>query len=163
MGGEINSERFIQFEYDLKKTCLDRVVYFLGTHPDPWPYFLAADIFALVSREDPFPLAMLEAASIGKPTVCFDGSGGAKEFVSDDCGYVVPYLDIEAMSEKIALMLGSDELRYRLGDSAAKKVRDCHDLEKCAPRILKTIQETAAFASSGRDKQLWKNWFEALF
>jgi glycosyltransferase involved in cell wall biosynthesis len=61
-------------------------------------YFAAFDVFALVSREDPFPVVCLEAASLGKPIVCFNSSDGEKEFVENDCGFVVPDLDIEIMT-----------------------------------------------------------------
>ncbi len=38
----------------------------------PAPYFAAADLFLLTSREDTFPLVCLEAAALGKPVICFE-------------------------------------------------------------------------------------------
>lgn len=39
-------------------------------------YYAAADLFALTSREDPYPSVVLEALSGGLPCVAFEGSGG---------------------------------------------------------------------------------------
>ena len=39
-------------------------------------YYAAADLFALTSREDPYPSVVLEALSCGLPCVAFEGSGG---------------------------------------------------------------------------------------
>jgi glycosyltransferase involved in cell wall biosynthesis len=50
----------------------------------------------LTSREDPFPLVMLEAAFLGKPIVSFD-SGGVKEFLTEGMGKVVEQFDIEKL------------------------------------------------------------------
>lgn len=48
----------------------------------------AADGFLLTSREDPFPLVMIEAAALGKPIVSFD-SGGVRDFMRAGMGAVV--------------------------------------------------------------------------
>ncbi|MFN3782464.1 MAG: glycosyltransferase family 4 protein [Spirosomataceae bacterium] len=53
-----------------------------------YDYLNAADGFVLLSREDPFPLVMLEAAYLQKPIVSF-ASGGAKEFVLPEMGRVI--------------------------------------------------------------------------
>jgi glycosyltransferase involved in cell wall biosynthesis len=97
------------------------------------------DVFTLTSREDPYPAVVLEAAALGKPIVCFQQSGGAPEFVEGDCGFVVPYLDVEAMAGRIAELLDDDDLRTRLGEAARRKVGMQHDLNRVAPRISQII------------------------
>ena len=129
-----------QFLHDLTHLELDQYVHFLGTKSNPLDYFLVSDVFVLVSREDPFPLVCLEAASLGKPIICFDRAGGAQEFVEDDAGFVVPYLDIEDMAEKVIALISSQELRQRLGLRAQQKVQT-HDIEVIAPQILHLIKK----------------------
>ncbi|QNR84493.1 glycosyltransferase family 4 protein [Pedobacter riviphilus] len=64
-------------------------VRFLGAQSEEYYNYLnSADAFLLLSREDSFPLVMLEAAALGKPIVGFN-SGGIKEFVKTDTGIVV--------------------------------------------------------------------------
>ena len=48
-------------------------VRFIGPRSDTAPYFLAADVFALTSREDPCPLVNFEAMESGLAVVAFEG------------------------------------------------------------------------------------------
>jgi glycosyltransferase involved in cell wall biosynthesis len=141
VGGESKGPRFEQMMYDARNAGVEEYVHFVGSQPDPLNYFAACDVFAMVSREDSFPLVSLEAASLDKPIVCFDGSGGAKEFVEDDCGYVVPYLDVESMSHRVEELLNSVELRRRFGHRAEEKVRQRHDVSVAASKILSIIRQ----------------------
>ena len=141
VGGESQGLRFFELWHDVKNVDLEKYIHFLGIRSNPLDYFSAFDIFALVSREDPYPLVCLEAASLCKPIVCFDSSaGGEAEFVENDCGFVVPYLDVETMADKVTELLNSAELRQRLGQRAAQKVRERHDVEVVAPKIFDIIK-----------------------
>ena len=88
--------------HDVQHLGLTGRVHFTGEVNNPLDYFAAGDVFAMVSREDPFPLVCLEAALLEKPVLCFADAGGMPEFVEEDAGFVIPYLDIAKMSEKIA-------------------------------------------------------------
>ena len=98
--GGANKDDFRLFElnYDADRLDVSDRIRFLEHTPNPLDYFAAIDVFAMVSREDPYPLVCLEAASLGKPVICFADAGGMPEFVEDDCGYVVPYLDLNAFA-----------------------------------------------------------------
>ena len=63
---------------------------------DYYEYLGCADGLLLPSREDPFPLVMIEAAALGKPIVSFN-SGGVAEFVKDGVGVVVDSWDLETL------------------------------------------------------------------
>jgi glycosyltransferase involved in cell wall biosynthesis len=140
VGGESQGPAVGALRRDVRLLGLETCVHFIGAKPNPLDYFSLFDVFALVSREDAFPLVMLEVASLGKPIVCFDNSGGAAEFVGGDCGFVVPYLDIERMADKILQLLDSAALRADLGQQAAKKVREQHDVAVIAPGIAEVIE-----------------------
>jgi glycosyltransferase involved in cell wall biosynthesis len=140
VGGKAEGYHFGALEHDIERLGLKAHMHFTGTKQVPFGYFSLFDIFTLVSREDPFPLVMLEAAYLGKPIICFDQAGGGSEFVGDDCGFVVSYLDLESMALKTIELLQSDSLRRRLGEYAAQKVREHHTVEVVAPKILAVIQ-----------------------
>jgi glycosyltransferase involved in cell wall biosynthesis len=127
-------------QYDLNRLGLADRVHFVGARPNPQDYLAVFDVFTLVSREDPFPLVSLEAASLGKPVVCFAGSGGAPEFVESDSGFVVPYLDLEGMADRCVELLRSPELRARLGQCAAAKVRQRHDVAVVGPQLAQLLR-----------------------
>jgi glycosyltransferase involved in cell wall biosynthesis len=96
--------------------------------------------FNLLSREDPHPLVVLEAASLGIPTVCFGESGGIGEFVQEGCGLSVPYLDLHAMAEGLYTLAQDPLLREELGTRARQRVFQNHTLEQAARRILSIIE-----------------------
>lgn len=139
VGGQKKGTFWSQLLYDIENLDLKKYVYFLETKPNPLDYFSIADVFTLLSREDPFPLVCLEAASLAKPIVCFDRAGGMKEFVESDCGFVVPYLDLETMATKVVDLLKSPQLSQTLGETAKIKVRQRHDIGVVTPEILKII------------------------
>jgi len=123
------------------ETGLKEQVHFLEAKQDPLGYFADFDVFALTSREDPFPLVCLEVASLGKPVLCFDKSGGEPEFVEKDCGFVVPNLDVDAMADRVIELYKDREFLRQLGQNAAKKVRNRHTLEANAPKIAAIIEK----------------------
>ncbi len=144
VGGDNEGPAFGALWHDVERCGLQQCVHFVGSQSNPLDYFSTFDVFTLVSREDPFPVVNLEAASLAKPIVCFAGSGGAAEFVETDCGFVVPYLDIEAMADRVMELLYTPELRERFGQCGKQKVQEQYDVNVIAPkieRIVKSVME----------------------
>jgi glycosyltransferase involved in cell wall biosynthesis len=127
--------------HDFERLGVKEKVIFTGLQENPQKFFAAMDLFALTSREDPFPLVCLEAAALEKPIICFENAGGATEFVENDCGFVVPYLDTEAFAGKILALSEDAETREKFGKRAAQKVRERHNVETAAPKILEVIKK----------------------
>lgn len=153
VGNPGGAEDRLQIAYELRRAGLEGYVCFTGEVDNPQDYIAVMDAFVLPSREDPFPLVCLEAAMQAKPLVCFADAGGMPEFVEDDCGFVVPYMDVTAMADKL-LLLGQDAgLRERLGRQAACKVRERHSVQVTAPSIARLIEETmqAEVSAPSRD------------
>jgi glycosyltransferase involved in cell wall biosynthesis len=140
VGGASVGPEFGALWHDVKRIGLEDCIHFVGAQANFRDYFALFDVFVLVSREDPFPLVNLEAAALGKPCLCFAGAGGAPEFVENDGGFVVPYLDTETMADRVMDLLNSVELRQRLGQRAAEKVREQFDINWAAPKILGIIE-----------------------
>jgi glycosyltransferase involved in cell wall biosynthesis len=104
-------------------------------------YYDASDIFLLTSREDPFPLVMLEAASRSLPIVCFANSGGAPEFVEKDAGLIVPDFNTDKMAEEVMRLLSLPELRSSMGKAGQQKILNRFTLEIGAPKLARVIQD----------------------
>ena len=109
---------------DARRLGLGDRIKFVGPLEQPAQLFGAMDVFALTSREDPFPLVMLEAAAAGIPLVCFAGGGGAPEFAHPDAGRVAAYLDVAGMAAAVSDLLEREEERERMGQTAAERVRN---------------------------------------
>jgi glycosyltransferase involved in cell wall biosynthesis len=132
------------FEHDVRNCGLTEKMRFISASPKPSDYLAAADVFALTSREDPYPLVCLEAAALEKPIVCFASAGGAPEFVEEDCGCVVPYLDMMAMANRVVSLLDSGDCRLTMGMAARRKVVQRHDISRAAPHIRDIIERIIA-------------------
>ncbi len=101
----------------------DRIL-FPGERKDIERYFMTADIFALSSREDPFPLVNLEAMAAGLPVVAFRDAGGAQEALRDGRGVLVPYMDLEGFSDAIVKLMHSRETYWAISNQAVAWVHD---------------------------------------
>jgi glycosyltransferase involved in cell wall biosynthesis len=139
LGAKPPGDGFYGLQHDLDHAGLTKCVHFIGSRSNPLDYIAAFDVLTLVSREDPFPLVIMEAATAGVPTICFENAGGGREFVEEDAGCVVPYLDIGAMADCVLKLLETDDLLVRLGQRAQEKVRERHDITLSGPKILQTI------------------------
>ena len=142
-GASKGSPEVFRLMYDIEKLGLSDRVHFIEHVPNPLDYFTAIDVFAMISREDPYPLVCLEAASVGKPIICFANAGGMPEFVEEDCGFVVPYLDIDRFAERVIELASDSGLHTRMSGNAFRKVSDRHDIETSAPKLAELIDRHA--------------------
>ena len=122
----------------VKMGLADKIIHVEHT-PNVFQYISQFDIFALCSREDPYPLVVLEAALAQKPIVCFADAGGAAEIVEEDAGFIVPYFDLETMSNRIIELVDDQLLRQRFGQKAKQKVLERHQTESSVQHIIDTI------------------------
>lgn len=143
IGGDPKSESFGQVMYDLSNAGISAKMHFTGPVERPMETMLGFDVFCLTSREDPFPLVMLEAASCGLPVLCFAKSGGAPEFVETDAGCVVPYLSVTDMSGALLELAGLPDRRRQLGSRAKEKVERLYTTSHQGPKLLNLIRRVS--------------------
>ncbi len=75
-------------------------------------YYAAADVYALTSREDPYPTVVLESLSCGVPCVAFDETGGIPGLLrAEQAGAVVPLGDADAYLAQLIALLDHKKLR----------------------------------------------------
>jgi glycosyltransferase involved in cell wall biosynthesis len=141
IGGGTEDKDALEFAHDLRVLGLQERCCRIPVTTDVLRYYSAMDVFALTSREDPFPLVMLEAGLHGVPVVCFADSGGGPEFVGEDAGLIAPYLDVTAFATHLRRLCDAPDLRERLGAAALAKVRTHHSLEIQAPKLRKIIEK----------------------
>lgn len=100
--GKINSFDKIVIENDIEKMGLNNIVHFTGELDNCEDIYNSFDVFLMTSREDPFPLVCIEVGMLGKPIICFESATGIEEIIkSKGGGFVVKYLDIDEVIEKI--------------------------------------------------------------
>ena len=74
----------------------------------------------MTSEMEGLPMVLLEAKSYGLPLVSFDIMTGPSDIIRDGVnGYLVSYGDVEELTEKIAKLIDSDELRMNFSSNAS--------------------------------------------
>jgi glycosyltransferase involved in cell wall biosynthesis len=79
------------------------------------------DVFVLPTREDPFPLVVLEAMAAGLPIVA-TSVGGVPEQLGGGAGRLVPPEDVASLADAVTWLLERPEERERLGPAAWRAV-----------------------------------------
>jgi glycosyltransferase involved in cell wall biosynthesis len=124
---------------DVQKTNLTDRVRFLEPTPEVLAYLSEFTIFALTSREDPYPLVVLEAGLCSVPVVCFEGAGGSPELVEADAGIVVPYLHLDAMARAIVTLANDPVKTKQLGSRLREKILERHPAEQGIKVLVKLM------------------------
>lgn len=115
-GMQVQIETLLQNHPDKQR------IHFVGFNPETALFHAASDVYALTSREDPFPNVALESFDAGVPVVAFAGTGGASILVEQVGGIVVPALDVTQFANAIQQLLDDAALAKRLGDAAQNHV-----------------------------------------
>ena len=87
----------------VKKMQLEGSVLFLGFRADCLEIMAISDAFVLLSKNEPFGLAALEAVLLKTPVFVMQDSGGLKEFITNENGFVCK--DFEDLVGKLSGML----------------------------------------------------------
>lgn len=135
---------FPRILHDIEKAGLKENIVLVESVENAIEYLAAMDVFLLTSREDPYPLVVLEAAMLAKPIVCFSNSGGAPEFLSEGNGIIVPYLDLATMAEEICRVLDNPEFAKELSNKIKKSYLELHSEENAVvafESFLKTVNK----------------------
>ena len=100
------------------------LVHFEGFRSDPLVFMRRASIFALPSRFEGMPNALLEAMAAGLPSVVTDASPGPLEMVRNGHqGLVVPTDDVSAFAAALQKLMLDGDLRNRCGVAARTTLR----------------------------------------
>ncbi|PMD94188.1 hypothetical protein BWI97_17295 [Siphonobacter sp. BAB-5405] len=146
VGGHEHQVEYHMITEDLRRLGLSDRVHLIPHSDRPFDFMATFDVFVLTSREEPYPLVVLEAALLAKPIVCFAQSGGAPDFVESDAGFVADYLDTQMMSQQITQLLGDPALREAMGNKAREKVftrhQDDHAMQVFVQLLEKSLAET---------------------
>lgn len=118
----------------------DTAVKYAGHVTDVTALLRDADLFLFPSYREGVPRAIMEASASGIPTVGFDVPG-VREVVHDGVtGYLVPFGDIKALSEKTLLLLNDDDLRAEMGKRAREITAGFFDVKVIQRQYVQTYQ-----------------------
>jgi glycosyltransferase involved in cell wall biosynthesis len=100
LGAAQNTGEDFYFEKYIAHHKLLNICFIHPPRADYYTYLDLTDVFFLSSREDPFPLVMLEAAYLGKYIVSLN-SGGSKEFLNENTGHIINSWNISDIAKEL--------------------------------------------------------------
>lgn len=130
------------FDHWAETTGLGESVLFTGSLANPYPYLASFDVFTLASRDDPFPLAVLEAMALGLPVVAFD-IGDVREQLAGT-GRLVPAETPAHMAQAVVELLRDSGDRRSLGAAAADRAKECFSWDAFARSVCAIAARTTA-------------------
>lgn len=103
--------------------------------------FSKADIFVFPTfyEKETFGLVNVEAMQYALPIVSTP-EGGIPDIIEDGVnGYLVPQKDVEALADKLEILIKNDELRKKMGEAGRKKYEAEFTLQKFEERMVEIL------------------------
>lgn len=125
----------------IEEAGLEHRILFPGYVEAPYLLLRRASLFFLSSRDDPFPLSVLEAMCLGRSIVVFD-VGGAPEALAG-LGHVIPSFHTDEAAEAILRCLRLPP-EQRLNLELRQRYLDLYTPEAFARRVNQVLREHIA-------------------
>jgi glycosyltransferase involved in cell wall biosynthesis len=130
-----------EIEASVTQKGLAGAVRFCGFQKNAAPYIAAADIVVVCSSTEGMPNAVLEAMAHGRCVVA-TRVGGIPELVVDgETGRLVPPLDVPALGNAIADLLGDAARREAHGAAGRARARDRFAMPRVTAAVAATYEE----------------------
>jgi glycosyltransferase involved in cell wall biosynthesis len=127
---------------------LNGCVHFAGYQPRPEVFLQIMDLFALTSRIEGLPLAILEAWAAGLPVVASAVGGVPALIDSGRTGLLFPSGDEDALTDALTGLLSDRDRARRLGGAGLDEVRAHYSLERMADEYERHYSELLARAGA---------------
>lgn len=128
-----------------KELMIEKNVIFTGFRQDIPEVLAAMDIFAFPSHSEAFGIALAEAMSMGKPTVCSDSDGVLDIAVDEVTSFLFKKQDYGDLKIKLEKLIDSPDLRKQFGKAARKRITENFNTEHLTEKtinIYKTLSES---------------------
>lgn len=126
----------------LDAACDGKYIQWLGYRTDVKQLLQSSHIVAFPSYYmEGLPKSLIEADAIGRPIITTQ-SIGCKDTVDDGVnGFLIPTKNVDALVEKLQLLIGNVELRQRMGKAARKKAEKEFSLDVVIEKHLSIYNE----------------------
>lgn len=126
----------------LDAVCDGKYIQWLGYRTDVRDLLKQCHIVAFPSYYmEGLPKSLIEADAIGRPVIT-SNSVGCKETVEDGVnGFLIQPKDVDALTEKLDLLLGDAELRQKMGKASRAYAEKYFDIEVVIERHLNIYDE----------------------
>jgi glycosyltransferase involved in cell wall biosynthesis len=110
-----------RLEEKIRSMALEDQVFLVGRAGNVGEWYERADLYVMCSSYEGMPNSLLEAMSFGVPVVSFDCLTGPRDVIRHGVdGVLVPADDEGALATSLADLMGDDDARRKLGQSACE-------------------------------------------
>ncbi|MET9882811.1 stealth conserved region 3 domain-containing protein [Streptomyces sp. NPDC006430] len=121
-----------------------------GNTPHLAEEWAKASIALMTSRNEAFPLVLMEAQAAGVPVLSYDCPNGPREIILDGrSGILVPHGDVAALALQLRRLIEDQGLRHHMGAQAAQTIHR-FDPPQITAHWEKLFKELAGHRESGR-------------
>lgn len=113
-----------------KKLDVESSVIFVDFLHETSNFYKEIDIFVFPSASEGSSNAILEAMAHAKPVVAFDISSMPEMVDDGKTGCLVPFRDVQSLSDKVTFLSTNASLRKRMGENARQKITEKFDFNK---------------------------------
>lgn len=136
-----DGEEYEDLKSKVKTLVLEDTVYFLGFVEDIYSLYNAGDINILTSHSESFPYAILEAATMGVPTVATD-VGGIPEQIRDGIdGFTIPSDNHQLMASRLLELIDDKDKLEKFSQNMKTKVIEQFSSTAMANRQLEIYED----------------------
>ncbi len=114
---------------------IDKII-FTGYRSDIPEILAALDIFVFPSHAEAFGMALAEAMSMGKPSVCSNSEGGLEIVVDGVTSYLFENKNSRDLTCKVELLINSRIKRKEFGSAARRRVVDLFNIDKFTKELI---------------------------
>lgn len=116
-------------------------IIFTGFRKDSPAVLSALDIFVFPSHAEAFGLALVEAMSMAKPSVCSNSDGVLDIAVDNVTSFLFEKKNWKDLSEKMELLIVNENLRNEFGKAARKRAVDMFDLRLYTKNLIDLYEQ----------------------
>lgn len=122
--GQSQPEEFRDdIEKYIKKNNLEKNIFLKGITENPKKTFLNYDFCIFPSYIEGFPMGLIEAQSVGLPSIGLSGCSGVNELIIDNCNGYLSNLDAKDFANKIIKLINSKETRKKMSENAINSTK----------------------------------------
>ena len=123
----------------ISENNLDNHFILTGYVTNPLSYMMFFNLFVLPSKIEDLSVSLLEAGSLGIPSIAFDVGGNNEIIIDGKTGFIIPPFDIEIFLEKLLILISNTKLAEEFGAKARKHVQKNFSIEKRNKKLSEII------------------------
>lgn len=85
--------------------------------------------------------SLIEAKAIGRPIITSNSVGCKETVIDGENGFLIQPKDVDALTEKLELLINNKDLRQKMGKAARKYSEDYFDIKLVVERHIAIYNE----------------------